>query len=156
MHWRTDWLRTPQDVEDAGEEIRTVMGRNAPSNDELCRTIRTMAGPEWRQDKAPTLKQLITAVYTLRKRENQNLADDPAERCDLCDNSGWLYVRFPSTINSETGVPCGCVAGRRVIEKCYRPYQQEAVRARSEAAVTIARRDQDNAGRTFDAPKETP
>ena len=116
MHWTNiPWLRTDSDIQAAGEEIRTVMGRNAPGNDELCATIRWMAGPEGKQPKAPSLRELIRAVYINRKDKADSGPE--IEGCALC-HRGWLDC--PGDKNDPdylVAAPCLCSAGMRVMDK---------------------------------------
>jgi hypothetical protein len=124
MHYPSvAWLRTPLDVSEAADEIRAASSRNPPSNDELCRVIRWMAGPEGRQEKAPSLRELVRAMFILRKRARED-EQGPSEDCGLCA-AGWLYVTKPGPepIRGKTGVPCLCAAGDRLLKVC-KEYQK--------------------------------
>jgi hypothetical protein len=119
MHWHgVAWLRSPEDVAEAAGEMRREM-RNPPDNDELCEAIRWLAGPEGRQEKAPSLRELIRAVYICRKSARE---DDsrPAEDCGLCRATGWMTVyrgwgaamTFADKLRAiPTSWPCACRAG---------------------------------------------
>jgi hypothetical protein len=113
MNWPSvSWLRTDQDIDAAAEEIRVTMNRNAPSNDELCAVIRWMAGPECRQEKAPSLRELIRAVYIRRKQNRTQQAPDRAP-CAMC-RAGWAWYR--NEYGAETAIPCMCSEGSRLTE----------------------------------------
>ena len=145
MNWPSvTWLRTPQDVTDAGEQITMAASRNPPSNDELCRVIRWMAGPEGRQEKAPSLRELVRAMFILRKRARED-DEGPREDCGLC-TAGWLYVTKPGPepIRGKTGVPCMCAAGQRLLTVCteyqkLQPADSKRLRDLAEMAISQAK-----------------
>jgi len=119
MNWpNINWVRTSEEIDTASEEIRTVMGQNSPTNAELCVVIRWMAGPEGRQEKAPSLRELIRA--TCIKRKNDRIEDGPEqEGCSKCLN-GWttkagLIKGWPEQVYA---VPCICAAGKRLERIC--------------------------------------
>ena len=112
MNWpSTSWLKTDRDVADSAEEIRTAMSRNPPTNDELCATIRWMAGPEGKQEKPPSLRELIRAVFIRRK--SARTADAPVgEVCPVCRGRGWAEVSpFPARPEYACEVVCLCHRG---------------------------------------------
>jgi len=126
-YWgRCDWLRSPEQVQLAGDEMRSFW-RNPtrlPTNDELCSTIRWLAGPENKLDRCPTLRQLIRAVCIRRKQEA--MPDVDADVACSC-NKGWVtvYPEAPDVITVEQAgqqyrsqVPCLCAKGQGVITKC--------------------------------------
>ncbi len=87
MNWGTvPWLRTQGDIEAAAGEIRSTINRHPPDNDELCEVIRWLAGPENEQEKAPTLRELIRAIFVTRKIRRSgarvNAAEDRARDLD--------------------------------------------------------------------------
>jgi hypothetical protein len=118
LNWpRASWAL--YDYELAADEIRTVMGRNAATNEELCDTIRWMAGPEGKQNSAPSLRELIRAVYMRRQAARGEGPDSgPAMACALC-TGGW-GTEWPA--GSEVGfgsgiaIPCMCSAGARLMQ----------------------------------------
>ena len=65
------WLRNQTDVDESATELREFFGRNTPDNSELCAVIRWLAGSEGKQDKCPTLRELIRAVCIRRKAARQ-------------------------------------------------------------------------------------
>ncbi len=129
QYWHTAWLRNETDAEVAANEVRSFFGeRNQPSNDELCNVIRWMAGPANRQEKPPTLRELIRAVC-IRRKEARVADDRPGRHCSLCNGSGWtdewpgLHPPYQSAEDFSYGyshaVPCGCNTGRAVAEKFF-------------------------------------
>lgn len=121
MHWPSvTWLHYASDVDDAVGEIRRVMGAHVADNDELCEAIRWMAGPEGRQEKAPSLRELIRAVYILRKRYRVSLGTDKyaSESCAAC-HRGWAMVRpDPANPDYQAAIPCRCSLGNAKMERC--------------------------------------
>ena len=118
MNWPSvPWMRTDQDLIDAGSEIKAVMGRNAANNEELCTGLRWLAGPEGKQEKAPSLREVIRAVYIVRK-ESQAQNAPPADDCACCRGTGWATVapepHFPLY---RCQVPCLCDAGAARYDK---------------------------------------
>ena len=132
MHWPAiPWLRDPRDAADSAEEIRTAMDRNPPTNDELCATIRWLAGPEGRQEKPPSLRELIRAVYMCRKSARQADAI-PGEVCPICRGRGWALVspdsQFP---DYSCEALCLCPVGEALWQQ---RREFAAIRANPEAA----------------------
>ena len=82
QYWSCAWLRTQGDVETATAELYETFNRRPPDNAELIAAIRWLAGPENRQEKCPTLRELIRAVFTIRKRDRPMRPTDtgPAAR----------------------------------------------------------------------------
>jgi hypothetical protein len=77
-HWpflRREWLRNTEDVDRFEREARDTF-RDRPSEDELLRAVRWLSGPEGRQDKPPTVRQVFRAVFILRKRDRSNDGGD--------------------------------------------------------------------------------
>lgn len=124
MNWpAAKWV---SDTDAAGDELRQFFGRNEPSNDEVCRVIRWMAGPEGKQERAPTLRELIRAICIRRKADRQS--DAPPEEqngeCGLCGWSGMLgvwptlppSVKHLDTIPAQCfAVPCWCAKGHKAL-----------------------------------------
>ena len=72
MHYpRVTWLRTEDDAEAAISEIRHTIRHNPPGPEELCAAIRWLAGPEGRQEHAPSLRDLIRAIFIMRKNARE-------------------------------------------------------------------------------------
>jgi hypothetical protein len=118
MHWPgVPWLRDQEDVHHAAEEIKETMGRNTPGNDELCRAIRWMAGPKGRQEKAPSLRELIRAVY-IGRQEDRREDGEPSDPCAICGDTGWAELR-PHERHPlyASAIPCTCARGDRAISK---------------------------------------
>jgi hypothetical protein len=113
----------------AGAELREFFGeRGVPTNAELCRVIRWMAGPEGRQERAPSLRELIRAVCMRRKADRQSADVASGRDCALCRNTGWVAVA-PSAGESFSDlaaeltayrcqVPCQCLHGDAVRRTC--------------------------------------
>jgi hypothetical protein len=53
-------------------ELDKYFDRYRPSNEELCDAIRWLAGPDNKQAKCPTLRELIRAICILRKDRREN------------------------------------------------------------------------------------
>jgi hypothetical protein len=71
-YWTCSWLKSEQDAHDVVQELRTVFDRYTPDNEELCDAIRWLAGPDNKQAKCPTLRELIRAICILRKDRREN------------------------------------------------------------------------------------
>ena len=113
MDWpNTPWLQNESDIELAGEEIRTRMGRSEPSNDEVCSVIRWMAGPEGKQNKPPSLRELIRAVY-IRRKQDREADGPPVASCAMCLD-GWALTPGNAYKGHTYAIPCLCQAGRRL------------------------------------------
>ena len=145
MNWPgCSWLRTARDVEGAAGEIRLVINRNPPSNEELCAVIRWMAGPEGNQERPPSLRQLIRAVFIRRKAEGST---DVVKRqgCGLC-RKGWHEVSpNPNKPFYTSMVPCRCDLGNWTFDmvRDYRDLGADQVRrldALRDRAMDEARR----------------
>jgi hypothetical protein len=108
----------------AAAELRLAVNRNPPDDDELCRAVRWLAGPEAKQEKAPSLRELTRAVFILRKKARiDRYAPANGEKCGLCNDTGWLTVwpengpdmTFADKLDAAVDVayPCLCYAGSR-------------------------------------------
>jgi len=109
------WLATAVDADAAVDTIRARFGQRSPDNEELVDVLRWMASsPEWKQDKAPSLRQLIMAVFMCRKdRRYQGDAEQAAQSdCRICV-SGWMPAEGPD--GNPLMMPCLCHAGERVL-----------------------------------------
>lgn len=139
------WLKTEAEAVAAADTMRARFGQRMPDRAELVEVLRWMAADrEWDQKKAPSLRQLIMAVYVHRKRGDRDRDEDQqAESCGHC-HGGWV---------EEVGtggwpllmLPCTCPAGIRQMDKVkdYRGMNTEHAtafyhrreKARSEASL---------------------
>ena len=71
QYWNTNWLRDEADAASAANELRLFFTGHPPDNAELCTVIRWMAGPAGKQEKTPSLKELIRAICICRKAKRQ-------------------------------------------------------------------------------------
>lgn len=144
QYWTCSWLKSPQDVDAAATELRETFRTRSPDNDELVRAVRWLAGPENKQAKCPTLRELVRAVAILRKKDR---GDDAAtaQACGLCKN-GWLsmYADWNADWTLAdymmaycVAVPCLCSEGNRVTELAYGKAAPD-VRAKIEQHRTTA------------------
>jgi len=115
MNWPAcGWLYSEQDAENAASELRLFFGRNPPDNEELCRVIRWMSGPDGKQDKAPSLRELIRAICIHRKTVSAFPAH-PTGQCAAC-NRGWAEVSpDPALPDYKSAVPCLCAKGQALM-----------------------------------------
>jgi hypothetical protein len=120
MYWpRTTWLRSADDCDLAAAEIRTALDRSPPTNAELCAVLRWMAGPEGRQEKDPSLRELIRAVFICRKEQRESGRGPGGADCALCHDGwatlwpdwreGWTAGDYQAA--PDIGVPCLCAKG---------------------------------------------
>ena len=121
MNWpAATWARTNLDIEDAAEEIRHTIHRDPPSNDELCAALRWLSGPECKQEKPPSLRELIRAVFIRRKQGRVD--DSPVSVCAICCE-GWLDVHSkPDDPEYVSMVPCRCARGNALIGDTAKEY----------------------------------
>ena len=120
MYWpRIQWLRSEADANDAAAEIRTALDRSPPTNAELCAVLRWMAGPEGRQERDPSLRELIRAVFICRKEQRESGRGPGGADCALCHDGwatlwpdwreGWTAGDYQAA--PDIGVPCLCAKG---------------------------------------------
>lgn len=157
QNWPCVWLRQPDDARAAGEQFeRQLWGGRAPRNDfdaaerndEITSALLWLAGPEARQDRCPTVREICRAVWILRRRAREADAP-PAEDCGQCRGSGWttFWPRWEPgwaveryMVEYGVGVPCLCDAGRVALERSYirrntSPEQVERIREMSRLAA---------------------
>jgi hypothetical protein len=132
QHWNCHWLRSGDDVAEASavEDMRTAFG-TPPSNDEVCRAILYLSGPKVRQEKCPTLRELIRAVAILRKQDRDAAQPPDADGCTACAGSGWVDVAPDMPPRGfaldeymtayHCAAPCTCAKGRDCLARC-KPY----------------------------------
>ena len=122
---RCQWARDP-DLASA-ELIRALYRGTAAAtpaesdrrNAELCDAIRWMAGPEGRQEKDPSLRELIRAVFITRKEQRESGRGPGGADCALCHDGwatlwpdwreGWTAGDYQAA--PDIGVPCLCAKG---------------------------------------------
>jgi hypothetical protein len=132
MNWPAiSWIHDQNDVDEAASEILKVIHRNPPDNAELCEAIRWLAGPENKQAKAPSLRELIRAVFICRKERSNAIRQaypEAQNNCGLCWTCGlveyWPDLQPPYTLDQmEYGrmvtVPCRCARGAKPAEYQY-------------------------------------
>ena len=68
---RREWMRGMEDIERFQREVDAEF-RDKPTEDELLRAVRWMAGPDGEQTKPPTMRQVFRAVYICRKRDRRD------------------------------------------------------------------------------------
>jgi hypothetical protein len=132
QHWQCHWLHDGDDAAEtsATEDIRMAFGKEAPGNEEICRAILHLSGPKAKQDRCPTLRQLIITIAVLRKQAREAGAPD-ADDCACCQGSGWVAVapELPATgytaaqwaESYRCAAPCTCAVGARNLARC-KPY----------------------------------
>jgi hypothetical protein len=126
-YWRggdRSLITSEADVYDVERELERTFDKQ-PDNMELCKVVRFMAGPEWGAKYSPTLKEFITAIFTLRKRERFDTSAPQAD-CYYCQHGvmtyfpdwqpGWTSDEFATAYRST--IPCRCTAGQSAMDKC--------------------------------------
>jgi len=162
LNWpAASWARF--DCAVAAAEIAHVISRNPPNDSELCAVVRWMAGPEGRQEKAPSLRELIRAVFIQRKAARQESeSGGDGQSCAICQFAGgwahhwpdwredWAAVHYWAAYC--VAVPCVCQAGEALFNRrdtklirsdAFSAMRHQAVRQcaallRVEAAITGA------------------
>jgi len=125
QYWYCPWLREQAEVNSAEKQMRSTF-RRPPDEDEIERAIRWLAGPaNKKQEKCPTLRELIRAIAILRKEDReQNEAGDPSVgACAMC-NKGWATC-YPDwkedwtpqdyAVGYCSSIPCACSAGGKLL-----------------------------------------
>jgi len=110
QYWDCFWLRTEQDVDAAEGELQQRF-KNLHAW-EIVEAVRWLAGPDNKQKKCPTLRELCIAIGVLRKQARQrNEAPIDGEECTC--NHGWVEYR-PDAEHPDyiSAVPCRCGRGR--------------------------------------------
>ena len=126
-YWSCAWLRSAEDVREASAEIERTFGRKAPANEELCETIRWLAGPENKHEKCPTLRELIRAIWIRRKADRKDSGQaETVFLCLLCRNTGWA-VASSSRYPNGASMPCLCRMGQDIGQKLYPPQEYESM-----------------------------
>ncbi len=123
-YWRCTWLKTQQDIDEAGAELREAFRNKPADNAELCEVIRWMAGPEYNQRGCPTLRELIRGVWIYRNGGTDQATEiDRYPSCGYCKD-GIITWRagFSPDMEARTimglyscSVPCGCKSGERAM-----------------------------------------
>jgi len=145
MYWNVKWLQSESDVEIASKEIRIFFEDNAPTNAEMCGVIRWLASPACKQDRPPTLRELIKAVCIVRKN-NRTMPDSPDKaKCAICNGFGWMTV-YPDAPDNLTfqesvfkyrlSVPCLCSSGNRILNTV--PIYAKATDSRRSILLSLA------------------
>jgi hypothetical protein len=140
MYWHDVWwAKTAKGIRDAAGEIRHNYSSNPPDNEEMCDVLRWMAGPECKQNKGPTLKQLMIGIAMWRKKNHLSGFDDEpldeGEQCGLCHDTalvgvvpslpatGWTYDAWSLAVHVT--VPCKCGKGLKAADFIFQNAGQE-------------------------------
>jgi hypothetical protein len=127
LYWQWPMVRSQSELDMALREFERTFRANPIDDVELCNAVRWLSGPENRQDKCPTLRELIRAVCILRKQDRVDFDHGAKiESCRLCLD-GWVtdHIGYDQAwtlkdfMMAETVcIPCTCRAGDRLMSMC--------------------------------------
>lgn len=150
-YWTYPSARTQAEVSMFELEIERTITRNTPGDGELCNAIRWLAGPENRQEKCPTLRELIRAIFILRKKQREADAPPPEMDgdgvCASCYSTG-LVQYWPSLHHNTAtlddyeneryiSVACRCAKGQKVAQYTWTPTQTQWERLTGQAQARM-------------------